>query len=198
MKLIIFIKNPILGNVKTRLAATVGQEKALQIYRELCAITRDLAEKSSAKCYLFYSDFIDSNDEWSPAVFEKHLQKQSNDLGERMNAAFQTVFDAHEPLTRTIIIGTDCPGISQDLLAQAFYLLDWHDVVLGPAEDGGYYLLGLKAPTPELFSDMVWSTNTVCTETYDRADDLGQGVHLLCVLCDIDTEADYVAWRSQL
>jgi uncharacterized protein len=195
MNLIIFIKNPILGKVKTRLAASVGAQKALQIYDELCGITQNAAEQTSAKRHLFYSDFVVKTDKWLPVFFEKYVQLQADDLGERMSAAFETVFATAPPLAKTIIIGTDCPSLSADILAQAFDLLDLHDVVIGPAADGGYYLLGMKTHCPELFADMVWSTNTVCAETVARAKALGLGVHLLPVLSDIDTETDYLAWK---
>jgi uncharacterized protein len=196
MNLIIFIKNPVLGKVKTRLAASVGKEKALQIYDVLCAITQRAAEQTSAKRHLFYSDFVVKTDKWSPVFFEKYVQLQSDDLGKRMSAAFETVFASASPLAKTVIIGTDCPSLSADILAQAFDLLDLHDVVIGPAADGGYYLLGMNAHYPELFADMVWSTNTVCAETLARAKALGLGVHLLSILSDIDTETDYLAWQS--
>ena len=139
--LIIFIKNPELGKVKTRIARTTGDEKALDIYFQLSKITRENALLlRGVTCYLFYSDFVDSMDNWSNIIFQKKLQIQG-DLGEKMQAAFAEILNLHP---RVCIIGSDCPLLSTDILNQAFMGLEKNDFVVGPSTDGGYYLLGMS------------------------------------------------------
>lgn len=141
--LIIFIKNPQLGKVKTRLAKTVGDEKALEIYLELSKITRENCQiLRGVQSYVFYSDFINKNDEWSNDIFEKAMQS-GDDLGDRMLNAFTFILQNH---SKACIIGSDCPTLSAAILEAAFETLDNHDFVVGPSTDGGYYLLGMNAP----------------------------------------------------
>ncbi|GAC1380996.1 MAG: hypothetical protein NVSMB30_28790 [Hymenobacter sp.] len=116
------------------------------------------------------------------------------DLGERMAAAFAAAFEAGA--RRVAIIGTDCPGLRAAHLTQAFAQLADHDVVLGPATDGGYYLLGLRQPCPELFQNKAWSTASVLPDTVAEAERLGYRVALLPELRDVDTAVDLVAWRA--
>jgi uncharacterized protein len=195
--LLIFIKNPLLGQVKTRLAATLGAAKALDIYHELSAITRQVALKTDAERHLFYSHAIIENDEWSADFFQKKLQKDTSDLGERMSAAFADIFEKNTTTdNKILIIGSDCPTLTADIVQKAFQYLDTNEVVIGGADDGGYYLLGMKTYYPELFSNMEWSVNTVLSETIKRAQNLNLSVFLLPFLSDIDTESDYLAWKG--
>jgi rSAM/selenodomain-associated transferase 1 len=186
--LILFIRNPVLGKVKTRLAATIGDEEALNIYHFLLNHTNRIALEVQAKRMLFYSENVATNDGWDEAYFEKHLQHHG-DLGERMYHAFQKAFEAGA--TKAVIAGSDCPELTTDILNEAYAMLDTHDVVLGPSDDGGYYLLGLKSPAPELFENMAWSTETVLSETLQRLKNTGKSCALLPVLNDIDTEEDW-------
>ncbi len=188
--LLLFIRNPEPGKVKTRLAAGVGHEKALEVYRFLLEHTRQTAEAVTARRLLFYSETMAENDGWDPLIFEKHLQT-GHDLGERMFNAFETAFEAGA--THVVIVGSDCPELTSAHLDEAFQLLDAHDAVLGPSADGGYYLLGLKKNAPELFENMTWSVDTVFGETVKRLKNTGKSVALLPVLNDIDTEED---WRN--
>jgi rSAM/selenodomain-associated transferase 1 len=195
--LIIFIKNPILGKVKTRLAATVGAKTALQIYKILCRLTQNVALQTAAHRYVFYSDFIDKTDDWAAPFFIKKLQKNIPDLGERMAAAFELIFKINKTLpNKILIIGSDCPDITSRLLTTAYESLDKNDIVIGPAQDGGYYLLGMKTLHHELFSDMEWSVNTVLNQTIERAQKSNLSIHLLPILNDIDTEEDYLKWQG--
>lgn len=191
--LLIFIRNPQLGKVKTRLALTLGDAEALRIYNLLLDKTRTAALACEAERWLFYSDFVPETDEWSLELFHKKRQ-YSGGLGERMEAAFAEAFAAGKE--KVLIIGSDCPELSGDLLEQAFALLDTADFVLGPAHDGGYYLLGMKALAPTLFRDMEWSTDTVRTNTMDRIAALNKTVALLPQLIDVDTEDDWRALRG--
>ncbi len=188
--LLIFIKNPIPGKTKTRLAAEVGNDRALRMYDQLLTYTRGVAEAVRARRMLYYSETILSNDGWSDTHFEKYVQ-EGTDLGARMEKAFVRAF---EQSNRVLIIGSDCPGISAALLEEAFNALDAADMVLGPALDGGYYLLGLRKLQPALFHDMVWSTDRVAAETLGRAAKLGLRVHQLVPLSDVDYLEDWVRY----
>ena len=205
--LIIFIKNPIRGKVKTRLARTMGDEQALDIYLELTKITRNnVLLLRGVTCYVFYSDFIETEDEWSTIHFEKQLQIGS-DLGERMANAFDFVLKKH---TSACIIGSDCPTLSVDILQQSFEKLVVFDCVLGPSTDGGYYLLGLKNKEKDtknndfdlkktlkrLFNDMIWSTDQVLPNTIKRIKENNQTVSLLPELTDIDEEVDWLIFQK--
>jgi uncharacterized protein len=187
--LLIFIKNPVLGKVKTRLANTVGDHKALDIYKDLLVITRQNSQKVYAKRWLLYSDFIDENDDWSEVDFEKKLQSLG-DLGQRMESAFQSAFENNA--SKVVIIGSDCPHLSPEIINDAFLQLDTHDFVLGPTLDGGYYLLGMKAMQADLFRDIPWSTSVVCAKTQEKIEKLLKTVVFLPFLNDIDTEIDYI------
>jgi uncharacterized protein len=198
--LIIFIKNPQKGKVKTRLARTVGDDKALEIYLELLKITLEnaqilrgpLREKETIKPYLFYSDFVDTQDEWSSEVFEKMVQS-GDDLGERMSNAFKIVLEKHPA---ACIIGSDCPTLSVAILEQSFSNLNDSDYTIGPSTDGGYYLLGIRKGIAyeNLFSDIEWSTPSVLPTTLERFDENKGSYTQLPVLTDIDEEKDWVAY----
>jgi len=193
-QLIIFIKNPVLGKVKTRLAATVGDDRALQVYLQLLAITREAALGAQCDRQLFYSDSIILDDAWDATHFSKHTQT-GNDLGVRMHHAFQTCFS--RGATNAVIIGSDCPEISTDVIESAFAHLAEYDVVIGPAQDGGYYLLGMKAFHPEFFVGKHWSTSHVLRDTLLDAERLGLSCAKLPTLTDLDNEEDLKRWQPQ-
>ena len=187
--LIIFVKNPVLGKVKTRLAATVGDERALEVYHKLLAITRKVAIGVDCKRQLYYSDVVDTDDHWGSEHFAKHTQR-GIDLGERMLHAFIASFA--EGATKAIIIGSDCPEITPRIIDEAFEALDRFDVVVGPAEDGGYYLLGMKRAIAELFINRQWSTSTVLHEMLTDVGRLGLSVGILTTLSDLDNADDLI------
>ena len=188
--LLIFIRNPRLGKVKTRLARTVGDAEALRIYHILLQKTRAAALGVDAERLLFYSDSIDPDDGWPATDFQKKRQSDG-ELGERMRQAFETAFAAGA--RKAVVIGSDCPQLTGDGLQTAFDRLDGSDFVLGPAPDGGYYLLGMKALEPSVFEGIEWSTETVRTQTLEKIRAAGKTCSLLPVLTDVDTETD---WRS--
>lgn len=192
--LIIFIKNPELGKVKTRLATTVGDRKALQLYNLLLEHTRSISSGTPSNRYLFYSRFVNHYDRWNRTQFEKHLQT-GPDLGTRMKNAFEQVL-LYE--NRAIIIGSDCASLSTQILDEAFQALQQHDFVLGPALDGGYYLLGMNQFYPTLFDDISWSTHEVTNQTLEKIRQLKKSVHLLPSLSDIDTEEDWNKFGAHL
>ena len=119
---------------------------------------------------------------------ETWLPQRGEDLGARMAAAFDDAF--RRGARRTAIIGTDAPSVSRERVIEAFEALDGHDVAIGPASDGGYYLLALGSPQPELFQGIAWSTPSVLAQTLERAAALRLRVRLLKPLTDVDTLAD--------
>ncbi len=188
--LLIFIRNPQLGKVKTRLARTLGDEEALRIYQILLEKTRLAALGCAAARWLLYSDFVDEQDAWLPEYFQKQTQSPG-DLGERMEAAFKKAFEAGA--SKVAIIGSDCPELSGEVLEQAFALLDSNDFVLGPVPDGGYYLIGMNTFDPTVFRDIEWSTESVREKTLEKIRAVGKTCAFLPLLTDVDTEED---WRG--
>lgn len=185
--LLIFIKNPELGKVKTRLANSIGEFKALQVYKKLLKKTLHVAGKTDVRRQVWYSSFIDLEDEIDSDSFEKYLQSGS-DLGGRMKNSFQQVFD--EGVDRAVIIGSDCPSLNEKIIENAFDRLEENDLVIGPSEDGGYYLLGMSRFFETLFDDIEWSTESVLKATLQKAKKNELRVYQLPVLNDIDNIED--------
>lgn len=196
--LLVFARVPALGRVKSRLAAGVGEPAALAVYHELLAITHAAILEAGVPATVWLADAAGASptateaQEWAALTA---CCQPTGDLGKRMAAAFAAAFAAGAG--RVAIIGTDCPGLRASHLEQAFALLAEHEVVLGPATDGGYYLLGLRQPQPELFQNKAWSTASVLADTLADARRLGHRVALLPELRDVDTAADLAAWRAQ-
>ena len=190
--LIILFKNPILGRAKTRLAKDIGDEAALEIYQNLLSITKETTSSVEALKLLFYSDFIDTEDDWRMGKIEKQLQSKG-DLGQRMETALEYAF---EKAQHVLIMGSDCPEITPDLINHAFDVLNHSDIVIGPSEDGGYYLLGMQKWLPELVRDKPWSTDEVLMLTLSQAIEMGNRTYLLPPLNDIDTLEDWNQWKA--
>ena len=163
--LLIFTRNPELGKCKTRLAATIGNELALDIYQFLLKHTVNITKKLNVEKHIYYSEEIWEDDIWSTQFYTKKLQ-EGIDLGERMKNAFEDGFKSG--FQKIIIIGSDMYDLSEKDLAEAFLKLDHHDFVIGPAKDGGYYLLGMKSVKEELFSNKAWGTGTVLKHTLEN------------------------------
>ncbi len=193
--LLIFIKNPQKGKVKTRLAATIGEEKALEIYQELMDYTRTICEDVDTDRLLFYSQHIDTKDKWKTSTFRKFVQ-EGKDLGQRMKQAFETAFDRYQ-YQQVIIIGSDCAELTSTQINTAFEQLKTHDVVIGPARDGGYYLLGMNQFLPSIFDNKTWSTPNLLKETLTDLDTQKHSYHFLPELNDIDTEADWLEVKDK-
>lgn len=183
--LIIFIKNPVKGEVKSRLAETLGEEKALNIYLQLLLHTRIVSQAVNVRRWLYYSAYVDTEDDWPKGHFEKKLQAKGN-LGFKMESAFREAF-LQSP--KVVIIGSDCPEIDSGVIQSAFEELDDYPFVIGPATDGGYYLLGMREFQPSLFRNKPWSTSKILDETLETIQPLGK-VFLLPELSDLDTEED--------
>ena len=187
MMLALFGKNPLTGEVKTRLGKVIGMEKARKLY---VAFLKDLVAQHQNQGYSF-SFFVPSPETFDtkeissqPFVVEPQLGKG---LGERMYDAFSKLLKEHD---KVIIIGGDMPHLSSLQVHKAFEILDKAEVVLGPSEDGGYYLIGMKQAHHELFSNMTWSTDRVLKETIQRANVLNLNYTLLPWLNDVDTAKD--------
>ncbi|MEL6809790.1 MAG: TIGR04282 family arsenosugar biosynthesis glycosyltransferase [Bacteroidota bacterium] len=183
--LIIFTRNPELGKCKTRLAASLGDETALSIYKFLLNHTVAITQNLKVDKQVHYSVKVRENDIWDPALFAKKQQKGS-DLGERMLHAFHRGFE--EGYERLIIIGSDMYDMDQADLEEAFEALKSHDFVIGPATDGGYYLLGMSYLKPELFSNKQWGTETVLNATLENL--IGVSLKVLTKKNDIDYAED--------
>lgn len=186
--LIIFARNPVLGKVKTRLAATMGDEKALSIYQSLLQHTATITAQLDCDCFVFYADDISFNDVWSDKVYHKKKQ-EGEDLGKRMCNAFDTLFQ--KEYKKVLIIGTDCFELSAEIILDAFIGLEENEVIIGPSADGGYYLLGMRERYPFLFENIAWSTETVYSSTITELLTHKISYQTLPQLNDIDTEGDW-------
>ena len=160
--LIIFIRNPELGKVKTRLAKSVGDESALNIYKFLLNHTLEITKNLKVDKYVFYSENIHRDDIWDSEIFRKKLQT-GNNLGEKMNNAFSELFGIG--YEKVMIVGSDIFELQQNDIEAAYESLNTNQLVIGPAKDGGYYLLGMKKLHPQLFQNKKWGTSTVLEET---------------------------------
>ncbi|SOD82372.1 TIGR04282 family arsenosugar biosynthesis glycosyltransferase [Spirosoma fluviale] len=189
--LIVFVKNPVPGQVKTRIARTVGNDKAVAVYRHLLRYTQDVVRSFEVRCGVYYGDFINPDDGWTG--YQKY-QQTGEDLGERMSHAFREQFSAGAE--KVVIIGSDCLDITPVHLKQAFDRLNTTDVVIGPATDGGYYLLGMTQYHPFLFQDMPWSQPELCQRTEAAIRQNGLTFKRLEQLTDIDEWADYAPYSG--
>lgn len=183
--LIIFVRNPELGKCKTRLAKIIGEQNALEVYKHLLKHTASIAKQVPADRYVFYSEHIKREDFWENGVFRKKLQK-GNTLGERMHNAFIDLLAMG--YQKVSIIGSDLLDLDAELIVKAFDTLDVCDVVMGPAQDGGYYLLAMKKLHPKIFLNKEWGTSSVANDTL--RDLKNHKLHLLKELNDIDTFED--------
>lgn len=185
--IIIFVRKPELGKVKTRLAHAIGEEKALEVYCELLRLTHAAVVQCGADKFIFYAGGIEEHDIWEDHLFQKRKQAEG-DLGYKMMQAFREVFQMG--YTNVVITGSDCPDITAQLLEEAFDKIQTADAVIGPAADGGYYLLGLKQLLPSIFSNIPWSTSQVLPATLAALQHAGMQYNLLQQLTDIDTAED--------
>ena len=183
--IITFTRNPELGKCKTRLAKTIGDEAALRVYKYLLKHTEQVIKQVDADKAVYYSVKIRENDLWDASVFQKY-QQVGDDLGIRMQNAFQNGFNNN--YQKIVIVGSDLFHLQPQHIEDAFKALDSNDVVIGPAEDGGYYLLGMKTMHASVFKNKNWGTETVFTDTISNLTD--QKTHLLETLNDIDLYED--------
>lgn len=183
--IIVFAKNPEWGKVKTRLAATIGNNKALEAYKLLVKHTESVIESTNIPVAVYFTTYIDEQESFCFANGKKHIQI-AGDLGAKMKQAFEEQFNAGH--NKVVIVGTDCYELRKEHLLQAFKALDTNDVVIGPANDGGYYLLGMSSYNPALFDNITWSTETVLEETIAIINKQNKQYALLETLVDVDNE----------
>lgn len=166
--LLIFTRNPELGKCKTRLAKVIGDEAALAIYKFLLQHTVQITKNLTVQKQVYYSEAIWQDDIWSENYYEKKLQ-DGHDLGQRMASAFKVGFDSN--FEKIVIIGSDLYDLSPVDIEKAFTALETHDFVIGPALDGGFYLMGMKNFTQALFQNKAWGTSTVLQDTLNNLKD---------------------------
>ena len=183
--LIIFTRNPELGKVKTRLAKDVGDKNALSIYKTLLQKTEQTVSNTICDKVIYYSECVITSDIWDDNIYRKYKQEGRN-LGERMFNSFTHAFNHN--YEKVLIIGSDLYHLKAQHIDKAFDALDKHDFVLGPAHDGGYYLLGMKSLYSSVFKNKIWGTSTVFVETMN--DLKYHSVYLLEALNDIDVYDD--------
>ena len=188
----VFVKAPDPGAVKTRLAADIGAEQAAALYRRMGrALVAECVAPGRHRTIAWFSPAsrVTAVLEWLEDCGHDGILCQSpGGLGERLAAAFERHFA--EGARRVVVIGSDCPQVGVSLVRQAFRALEDADLVIGPALDGGSYLLGLNAPAPSLFHDIQWSTEVVYRQTMDQAGRLNLSMAVLPELRDLDTVAD--------
>ena len=199
--LIIFLKYPESGKVKTRLAKDIGDEKACSIYKLLAENVIKNVILKNPKTYNVHFFFTPANKkneikDWlqpilanNQGIGTKYSHQEGNTLGERMSNAFKQTLQG-EGCKSCIIIGTDCPEIDATLIENAFDILKEKDIVIGPCKDGGYYLLGMSRFVPDLFSDIDWSTDRVFDQTIEKIQKNNLSCGILKTLADIDTQED--------
>lgn len=195
-----FVKYPERGRVKTRLAASVGETDALTIYKSLLAYTLKLLKSAATKNFASY---VLADPYKSPAEYHNFLRphgleilmQQGRDLGDRLAQASSFLLSRHPSV---LIIGSDCLELEVSHLIEAQEALKQTDVVLGPSEDGGYYLVGMKRFHRELFDGIAWSTSEVYSQTMERANRLNLSVASLPTLRDIDTREDWERSQDKL
>jgi rSAM/selenodomain-associated transferase 1 len=189
---LVFQKNAVLGKVKTRLASGMGELRALEIYRHLIQLTYSALEDVPVPVWTYFSDYIP---ETVNTPIAKSFVQEGQDLGERMANAFARSFELG--MDKVVLIGTDCPTLQSHHLNQAFEALTHSDLVVGPATDGGYYLIGMKRRADYLFEGITWSTAEVLSQTLNVASQHGLTTTLLHQLDDIDTQEDWQRYSSQ-
>lgn len=192
--ILVFVKNLKKGSVKTRLAKDIGEDEALEVYRKLLAYTREVTSDIACDKFVFYSDLIVENDMWDKEKYVKRLQNGAN-LGDRMRYAFETILNEYDA---AIIIGSDCPTITKTHINLAIESLGTTDYVIGPSEDGGYYLLGMNEMIDGFFDQIDWSTNKVFRQTFNKILDAGLTVTEIDKLSDIDYLEDWETYSYRL
>lgn len=183
---IIFVKNLDIGTVKTRLAKTIGDYGAFEVYSELVKLTEHVTLNLEEDVKVYFSKKVFS-DLWPNT--SKHVQLGDN-LGDRMLNAFTDGFD--QGYDKIILIGSDLPDLNEQHIKKTISYLDNNDVVFGPADDGGYYLIGMNTLIPNIFKDKPWSQPNLLKVTLQELDELNHSVATLENLNDIDTYEDLI------
>jgi rSAM/selenodomain-associated transferase 2/rSAM/selenodomain-associated transferase 1 len=197
-RLVVFTRYPEPGKTKTRLIPELGAVAAAELHRQMAEHTLEQVKQLQLARWLeveicFSGGSVELMQTWLGDGW-RYTPQSEGDLGDRMGRSFDAAFS--EGSERTVIIGTDCPQLGSSLLEQAFEALKHHDLVLGPAVDGGYYLIGLRHPTPLLFQGISWSTATVLSQTVAIAQSLHLTIAYLPTLADVDYPTDLPIWEQ--
>ena len=197
-KLLVFTKAPVIGEVKTRLQPDYSPEQSLKLHKKLVITTltsvshlTDFDIELCCSPHRQHMFFLDCENKFSVQLNDQ----LGDDLGERMAFAFSSSLQTYE---KVIIIGTDCPEIDEQYINDALKALDDFDSVIGPAEDGGYVLLGLKRFSPELFSGIHWGSDTVFKQTKKVLCDLSWSCLELGIMHDLDRPEDLHRYKDLL
>ncbi|HBH97104.1 MAG TPA: hypothetical protein DDX89_04845 [Candidatus Omnitrophica bacterium] len=196
-RLLIFLKDPVPGQVKTRLAKAVGSQAACDIYRACVELTleRMMRFRQEAVLCVDPPEALLRTRAWVGADWRLQPQRGLA-LGERLADA--TAVACSDGASQVVVIGTDSPWLTGDDVAAAFEALRYHHIVLGPAQDGGYYLIGLTRPQPALFEGIAWSSPSVYAQTRVRAAQLGLTTHSLREGYDVDRLEDVQRWLKEV
>lgn len=183
--LVVFVKNPVQGKAKTRLAASIGDAAALEVYKRLIAITeKETSNVVNSDLHVYFSTETDAT-LWSG---KQQFVQQGNDLGERMFDAFEHGFTLG--YERIVGVGSDLPDLTAAIISQGLELLKSSDTVFGPSEDGGYYLIGMSKKITCIFENKQWSTETLLRKTLEELTSKEYSTSILETLNDIDTIED--------
>lgn len=194
-RLAIFARSPELGKVKTRLFPALPADLAVRLHVAMLEDAMGVAMASGVDSTVFWSCDGDEAALPQPPTGIAVRRQRGSDLGARLVAAFDELLAG--PGDRAVVIGSDCPDLAPGTIREAFAGLDRHDLVLGPARDGGYYLVGLRRSAPALFAGVAWGTGRVMAETLERAATAGIEAARLGVLEDIDTPDDLVRFIAR-
>ena len=182
---LVFCKNQIIGKVKSRLALKIGQKKAFLIYSELVDKTASIVNSLSSEVHVYYSDYIEENDKFNSSKIKKFIQK-GNNLGDRIINALNISFKNFSPV---VVIGSDLWKLEISDIEDTFRILKNKNVVIGPSNDGGYYLIGMNYLDTKIFENKNWGQESVLNDTIRDIDDK-TNIHLLDKKTDIDTYDD--------
>lgn len=203
--LILFARYPEPGTAKTRLIPALGAEGATTLYRQMAEHTISQVQQwlerqsegqmksATSRVEIRFAGGTEAKMQAWLGLSWTYVPQGTGDLGDRLVRSLQAACDTEGD--RIVIIGTDCPELDADLLHQAFALLAHHDLVLGPAVDGGYYLIGVRQFWPELFQNIAWSTAAVLQQTLTIGQQLGLAIALLPTLSDVDYPEDLAVWQ---
>ncbi len=195
--IILFTKYPVPGKVKTRLIEAIGPDEAARVHREMAVFVLERMKSAAQACGADLEVWYDGGDAEAMAGFlgagMRYVHQGTGDLGERMARAFEVSLAKRK---RVLIVGSDCPTVGTDTIAAAFEGLTGHDITLGPATDGGYYLIGQRRPVRGVFEGIAWSTDSVFESTLGIIEKIGAAVSLLEEMSDVDEPRDLKIWED--
>jgi rSAM/selenodomain-associated transferase 1 len=193
----IFMKYPEPGRVKTRLAKDVGPKRAAEIYRQVAerVMKNTLPLDQDYRSIVLFDPPEQLKDFRSWLNHEQFISQQGIDIGERMDLAIRALLD--RGAEKAVLTGADIPDLNRDIISEAFAALDHADIVIGPAKDGGYYLIGMKEPHSEIFQGIPWSTEKVFEKTVQTIRELRLSHADIRTLSDLDRTEDYSRFLIQ-